>query len=43
MGHKLIGLREQLAQPDFEKMLKQTGVTLEEAEGSMAAAQQELV
>jgi hypothetical protein len=26
-----------------QKMLKQTGVTLEEAEGSMAAAQQELV
>jgi hypothetical protein len=41
MGGKLISLREKLTQPEFEKMLKQTGATLEEAEVSMAAAREE--
>lgn len=41
MGHKLIRLRKKLAQPEFEKLLEQIGVTLKEAEVSMAAARQE--
>ena len=41
MGQALIGLKEELAQPEFEKMLEQIGATLEEAEISMAAAHHE--
>jgi hypothetical protein len=41
MGRKLIRLREKLAQSEFEKMLEQIGVTLEETEISMAMARQE--
>jgi hypothetical protein len=41
MGHKLIRLRKKLAQTEFEKLLGHIGVTLKEAEVSMAAARQE--
>jgi hypothetical protein len=41
MGQKLIRLRKELTQLEFEKLLEQIGVTIEEAEVSMAASRQE--
>jgi hypothetical protein len=41
MGQKMIDLRKILTQHEFEKMLEQIGLSLEEAEISMAAARLE--